>query len=502
MTTETLGAVIRSRFAIWSQPGRNFGAAAATAALVLFQIPSAQATVVPGSFADLIETLNPAVVNVTVSQTDGFVDTDPRYQMPNPFRGTPFEDLFRDFRDQQTPPDQGMRRRAAFGSGFIISADGHIVTNNHVIENASSIEVGFLDGSTARARIVGADPKTDIAVLKVNVDEPLPFLEFGDSDTARVGDWVLAIGNPLGQSFSASAGIISARGRALAGAYDDYIQTDAAINRGNSGGPLFNLDGEVIGVNTIIISPTGGSIGLGFAMSSNVVGPVVNQLLDHGETRRGWLGVSIQDLDEEIVEAIGLSSDDGALVTGVMDDGPAREAGIKQGDVIVSIDGTPIADVRSLVQLVGRSEVGKGVPITVFRDGEEMTITVVLGRREDAERDRILPAAFSPNEPETNNFLGMELSVLSDELRENYGIAESAEGVVVTNVDTESEAFEKGLQEGDIIAEVGNEDVQTPADIENVLRDKRDAGQMSVLLLVERADGGARFIGLSIEDNQ
>ncbi len=491
-----LGAAVGDLAAAWARPCRGFGAA--VVALFLIQVPYGHASYVPESFADLIEDLNPAVVNITVTQTAEAVEPFSG-QIPNPFKGTPFEDFFRQFRDQQTQPDQGLRRRASFGSGFIISSDGYIVTNNHVISGASGIEVDFFDGTSAEATVVGADPKTDIALLRVSVDEPLPFLEFGDSNEARVGDWVVAIGNPLGQSFSASAGIISARGRALDGAYDDYIQTDAAINRGNSGGPLFNLDGKVIGVNTIIISPTGGSIGLGFAMSSNVVAPVVEQLLDHGETRRGWLGVSIQDIDPEISEAIGLEGRDGALVTNMMDGGPAENAGIQQGDVILSLDGTDVDDVRSLVRLVGRSEIGKEVPVKIFRDGEEMTLSVVLGRREDAERDRVVPAAFSPEEPETDTLLGMELSALTDIHRETFGLEEGADGVVITDVDVESEAYSKGIRAGDVIAEVGQEDVQLPGDVASVLKDKRDAGQASVLVLVKRGDGAERFVGLSIE---
>ena len=497
MRIRILGTAAREFALIWARPCREFGAA--LVALLLIQVSYGHASYVPESFADLVEDLNPAVVNVTVTHTAEAVDPSLRNQIPNPFRGTPFEDLFREFRDRPTQPDQGLRRRSSFGSGFIISEDGHIVTNNHVVSGATEIMVDFFDGTSADATVVGADPKTDIAVLRVNVDEPLPVLEFGDSDKARVGDWVLAIGNPLGQSFSASAGIISARGRALDGAYDDYIQTDAAINRGNSGGPLFNLDGEVIGVNTIIISPTGGSIGLGFAMSSNVVAPVVHQLLDHGETRRGWLGVSIQDIDPEISEAIGLESQDGALVTSILNDGPAMDAGIVQGDVILSLDGTEIEDVRSLVRLVGRSEIGKEVPVTIFRDGEEMTVSVVLGRREDAERDQILPAAFSPEEPETDNLLGMELSSLNDELRETFGLDNETEGVVITDVDIESEAYSKGLRAGDIITEFGHEKIELPGDVASVLAGKRDAGQESVLVLVERGDGATRFVGLSIE---
>ena len=280
----------------------------------------------PASFADLVDRLSPAVVNITTTSVV------PEREQFNPRvpRGSPFEDFFRDFMERQpgeTPPRR-QRRGTALGSGFLISADGLLVTNNHVIENADEIKIEMLSGEILEAKVLGSDPKTDIALLKVTADKDLPFVEFGNSDDARVGDWVLAIGNPLGQGFSVSAGIISARGRDLPGPYDDFIQTDAAINRGNSGGPLFNTLGEVIGVNTAILSPNGGSIGIGFSMSSSVVTKVVNQLRDFGETRRGWLGVRIQNLNSEVAEALGMSDVEGALVTDVPD-GPAKEAGMK-----------------------------------------------------------------------------------------------------------------------------------------------------------------------------
>ncbi|MEM6620212.1 MAG: Do family serine endopeptidase, partial [Pseudomonadota bacterium] len=357
-----------------------------TLAFVVTSAAIAAARGAPSSFADLAERLSPSVVNIT---TTTMVAGRERPVMPRAPRGSPLEDLFPDLfgpdsNNNNNNNRQRQRRANALGSGFIISADGFIVTNNHVIDGADEIQVELFSGEMLDATLIGTDDKTDIALLKVDSDTPMPFVTFGNSDVARVGDWVLAIGNPLGQGFSVSAGIISARNRSLRGTYDDYIQTDAAINKGNSGGPLFNMDGDVIGVNTAIISPTGGSIGLGFSMSSNVVTRVVDQLREFGETRRGWLGVRIQDVDEELAEALGLAKVAGALVSDVPE-GPAAEAGIRAGDVILSFDGREVENTRELVKAVGFAPVGKAVQVIVFRDGGSTTLDVVLGRREDAE---------------------------------------------------------------------------------------------------------------------
>ena len=350
-------------------------------AIVLLQAMPAAARGAPNSFADLAEKLSPAVVNITTSTVVAGREVLP---MPRAPRGSPLQELFPDLFCPEGQGNKNRRRASALGSGFIISADGYVVTNNHVIDGADEIQVELYEGGALLdAKLIGTDDKTDIALLKVDAERPLPFLKFGDSNIARVGDWVLAIGNPLGQGFSVSAGIVSARERSLRGTYDDYIQTDAAINKGNSGGPLFNMDGEVIGVNTAIISPTGGSIGLGFSMSSNVVSRVVDQLQEYGETRRGWLGVQIQDVDEDIANAVGLDYVTGALVSNVPD-GPAKAAGILAGDVILSFDDTEVVDTRGLVRAVGNAAVGKTVNLEVFRDGSKQSLQVVLGRREDA----------------------------------------------------------------------------------------------------------------------
>ncbi|MBY6088839.1 DegQ family serine endoprotease [Maritimibacter alkaliphilus] len=467
----------------------------AMVATVLVLVQAMQASARPDSFADLVDKFSPAVVNITTSTVvTGASDDSPI--LPE---GSPFEDFFREFRDRNQERDRP-RRSGALGSGFVISEDGYIVTNNHVIEGADEIGVQFFNGLELDATVVGTDPNTDIALLKVTADAPLPFVSFGDSDAARVGDWVLAMGNPLGQGFSVSAGIVSARGRALSGTYDDFIQTDAAINRGNSGGPLFNVDGEVIGVNTSILSPTGGSIGIGFSMASNVVSNVVDQLREYGETRRGWLGVRIQDVTDELAQAMDLPEARGAMVTDVPD-GPAAEAGMKQGDVILSFDGKDVDDTRGLVRQVGNTAVGKAVRVTVFRDGKNETLRVTLGRREQAEA--AIPAAqpkAEGEEPSEKEVMGMTLGTLTPEVAEQLQLDANATGLVVMDVDEMSDAYEKGMRAGDVIAEAGREKVETLADLETRLDESREAGRKLIMLLVRR-DGDPRFVALPISED-
>ncbi len=458
-------------------------------AFALAQAVSAQARGTPESFADLADQVSPAVVNITTTTT--VAGSDAPRMFPE---GSPFEDFFREF---QGPGEPAPRRSSSLGSGFVISEDGFVVTNNHVIEGADEILVEFFEGFELQAEVVGTDPNTDIALLKVAPDEPLRHVPFGDSDAARVGEWVMAMGNPLGQGFSVSAGIVSARNRALSGTYDDYIQTDAAINRGNSGGPLFNMDGEVIGVNTAILSPDGGSIGIGFAMASNVVIGVVDQLKEFGETRRGWLGVRIQDVTPDIAESIdGLEEARGALVTDVPE-GPAREAGMESGDVILGFDGIEVMDTRQLVRVVANTAVGKSVRVTVLRDGKSQTLRVTLGRRETAEGS--VPAAQPgpEEEPAESQMLGMTVSPLTEELRAQLELSSDAEGLVVTDVDVESEAYDKGLRAGDLITEAGQERLTSAEELEARIEDARDAGRKSLLLLVRRG-GDPRFVALGI----
>ncbi|WP_438955792.1 Do family serine endopeptidase [Cognatiyoonia sp.] len=460
-------------------------------AMMLAQATPAFSQDRPGTFADLAEQVSPSVVNITTS-TVVAGRNGPQGVVPE---GSPFEDFFNDL--QPEGDNDRQRRSSALGSGFVISEDGYIVTNNHVIEGADEILIEFFPGGEpgVPAELVGTDPNTDIAVLKVDL-EGLPFVEFGDSNAegARVGDWVMAMGNPLGQGFSVSAGIVSARDRALSGTYDDYIQTDAAINRGNSGGPLFNMDGEVIGVNTAILSPTGGSIGIGFAMSSAVVTNVVDQLREFGETRRGWLGVRIQDVTPDMIDAIeGLLSANGALVTEVPP-GPAEDAGMESGDVITVFDGVEIEDTRELVRIVGNSPVGKEVAVTVLRNGESQDLTVVLGRRETAEA--VAFPAPEEVEPEPSQFLGLTLSTVTDDLKDQYNL-NSDDGLVITAIDPDSVAASKGLVEGDVITEAGQQKVISIEDFETRIMEASDAGRTSLLLLVRRG-GDPRFVALSL----
>ncbi len=441
----------------------------------------------PGSFSALVEKLSPSVVNITTSSTV------PNRQELNPQLppGSPFEDLFRDFMDrEQNGSPRRQRRGTALGSGFIISADGYVVTNNHVIENSDQIEIEFFDGRLMEATVVGTDPKTDIALLKVKAKDKLKFVRFGDSNEAKVGDWVLAIGNPLGQGFSVSAGIISARGRALSGSYDDFIQTDAAINRGNSGGPLFNMDGEVIGVNTAILSPNGGSIGIGFSMSSAVVEKVIDQLTTFGETRRGWLGVRIQDVTEDVAEALGIKKTDGALVTDVPD-GPAKNGGIKSGDVIIEFDGKTIKDTRELVRIVGDSPVGKQVSVKVLRDGKEASLSVKLGRLED----NIASSQPARQRTKKVEFAGMTLSNLDKEVADQFGIDKNIKGVVIVDVKVGSVAEEKGLKKGDVIIQINRIKISSTDELYKLNEEAKKANKTSILMLILR-NGMRRFIGL------
>nr|WP_233488957.1 DegQ family serine endoprotease [Rhodovulum sp. 12E13] len=461
--------------------------------LVLGAPQGAEAQSRPDSFASLAEQVSPSVVNITTA-TMVETSTGPGPMVPE---GSPFEDFFRDFLDRNGPDGRPPRRSSALGSGFVISEDGFIVTNNHVIEQADEITIEFFSGEELEAEVIGTDPNTDLALLKVEADEPLPFVPWGDSDAARVGDWVMAMGNPLGQGFSVSAGIVSARGRALSGSYDDYIQTDAAINRGNSGGPLFNMDGEVIGVNTAILSPNGGSIGIGFAMSSRVAQNVIDQLQRYGETRRGWLGVRIQDVTDDLAEGLGLEEARGALVTDVPE-GPAMEAGIESGDVILNFDGRDVEDTRSLVRQVGNTDVGKTVRVIVFRNGETETLRVTLGRREEAEAMPAAAPATEPEAPAQSEVLGMTLSAVTPDLAEDLGVPEDAAGIVVAEVDPASEAYEKGLRVGDLITEAGQQTVATVAEFEDRMEEAREAGRKSLLLLVRR-NGEPRFVALSLE---
>ena len=465
-------------------------------AFLLLSYSSACSQATYKSFADLVDDISPAVVNITTSkeiETSGSL-------LPEIPKGSPLEDLFRNLPNQNGLNGSPKRRKtSALGSGFIISQTGLVVTNNHVIAQADEILIELFSGEELKAILIGTDPKTDIALLKVEYDKPLSFVKFGNSDLARVGDWVMAVGNPLGQGFSVSAGIISARNRALRGSYDDFIQTDAAINRGNSGGPLFNMEGEVLGVNTAIISPNGGSIGIGFSMASNVVSKVVSQLEKYGETRRGWLGVSIQDVSDDIAAAKDLDSNDGALVTNTPD-GPAKIAGVKVSDVIISFDNQLIKNTRALVKIVGATEVGKIVKVTVMRNGEKKVLEVTVGHREQVEASLANDSSMKQNldEPLETEVSGMVVSSLTKEWKDALKLEPETTGVVVISVEVDSAASEKGIVAGDLIIEANQEKVSDMKQFNDSLNITKNSGKSSILLLIRR-NGNQRFLALPIK---
>ena len=467
-------------------------------------IAPVQARQAPESFADLAEKLLPAVVNISTTQS---LTGERGPQMPQFPPGSPFEDFFREFFDRQQAPSMP-RRATSLGSGFIIAADGFIVTNNHVIEGAEEVTVILQDDTALKAEIIGRDPKTDVAVLKVTTDRKLPFVTFGDSDKARVGDWVIAIGNPFGLGGSVTAGIISARARNInAGPYDNFLQTDASINRGNSGGPLFNMKGEVIGVNTAIYSPAGGgSVGIGFATPSNLASAVISDLREYGEVKRGWLGVRIQTVTEEIADSLGLDRPRGALVASVQEGGPAAEAGIQAGDVILTWDGDDIREMRNLPNSVAESEIGAAVDVEVWRDGARQTVQVTVAELEEEAETAFATEenGAAPSDPAAGSdipALGMSVQPLDDQARAAFQIPEDvSRGVVVADLSVDSDAAEKGIRPGDVIAEVNQKPVTTADEIRAQVDAARTAGRKSVLLMVQ-SEAGSRFVAVRITEN-
>jgi serine protease Do len=463
----------------------------------------------PDGIADVAEKVIDAVVNISTSQTveakNGPSGGEGRGAMPPLPPGSPFEEFFNDFNRHGGPGSKGggePHKTNSLGSGFIIDTSGIVVTNNHVIADADEISIIMNDGSKFKAELVGVDKKTDLAVLKFKPVKPLIAVKFGDSDKLRLGEWVIAIGNPFNFGGTVTAGIVSARNRDVAsGPYDNYIQTDAAINRGNSGGPLFNLDGEVIGVNTLIISPTGGSVGIGFAVPSKTVAGVVDQLRQFGELRRGWLGVKIQQVTDEIAESLNIKPARGALIAGVEDKGPAKPAGIEPGDVVIKFDGKDIKEPKDLSRVVADTAVGKEVDVVVIRKGAEETHKVTLGRLEDGDK-AVQASAKTQPEPEkplTQKALGLDLATLSKDLRSRYKVKDSVKGVIITNVDGSSDAAEKRLSPGEVIVEVAQEAVSNAADVKKRVDQLKKDGKKSILLLVSNADGELRFVALSVQ---
>jgi serine protease Do len=480
--------------------------AAVSAAIIVLPAWSAVARG-PENIADVAEQVIDAVVNISTSQR---VDAK-LGNMPDLPPGSPMEEFFEEFfknrRGQGGPgdADRTPRRVNSLGSGFIIDPSGVVVTNNHVIADADEINVILNDGTKLPAELIGKDTKSDLALLRVHPDKPLKAVKFGDSDKLRLGEWVIAIGNPFSLGGTVTAGIVSARNRDInSGPYDNYIQTDAAINRGNSGGPLFNLNGDVIGVNTAIISPSGGSIGIGFAVPSNSATAVINQLRQFGETRRGWLGVRIQQVTDDIAESLSIKPARGALVAGIDDRGPAKPGGIEPGDVVVKFDGRDIKEMHDLPRIVADTPVGKEVEVVVIRKGKEETHTIKIGRLEDGEKLAAADAkknAAPEQKSVVQKTLGLELASLSDDLRKKFKVRDSVKGVLVTAVDANvaSSATDKRLSPGDVIVEVQYEAVGNPGDLQTRLEALKTQGKKVAVLLVSNGDGETRFVALSLQ---
>ncbi len=445
----------------------------------------------PESFADLAEKLLPAVVNIasTANVSEQSLTGDPQ-----------LDEFFKEFFERNRP--EGPQQETSLGSGFVIDPDGYIVTNNHVIRGATEVTVRLQDGTELSAELIGSDEKTDLALIKVDAAVQLPYVSWGDSDAVRIGDWVIAIGNPFGLGGSVTAGIVSARQRDInAGPYDDFIQTDASINRGNSGGPMFDMEGGVIGVNTAIFSPSGGSIGIGFAIPSNQARVVIDQLREFGYTRRGWIGVRIQSVDAELAEGRGLDTTTGALVANVSPGGPAELAGIVAGDVILTFDGKSVNDMRQLPRIVAETPIGKSVEVVLWRDRGEKTVNLEVGELDEQE----VAAAAEPDAPTLPEqgdvpLIGLSVASLTPEIRQAFEIGEEVTGVVITEVDANSSAAEKGLMPGDVIIDVDQKPVVSPADVDTRVQEARDNGQRVVTLLIERR-GDARWVALRIDQS-
>jgi len=479
---------------------RHFSLAAfACAALAL---SPAQARVPTDSFADMTAKLLPAVVNISTSQT-----VESKGEMDEMDEAEPFQDWFKEFdKRPQADPDAApnrpkKRKQTSLGSGFIIDKAGYIVTNNHVVADAEKISVTLSDDSVHPAKLIGRDEKTDIALLKITTNKPLTSVPWGDSDKVRVGDWAVAIGNPFGLGGTVTAGIISARARDInAGKYDDFFQTDAAINRGNSGGPLFNLDGEVIGINTAIFSPSGGSVGVGFAAAANLVKPVLVSLRQYGRTRRGWLGVQIQSVSPEMAESIGLDKARGAMIAELLADGPAAKAGLEAGDIILSFDQKPIEKMRSLPRVVAETPIDKTVDVNVWHKGKPVTLKAkVLELKEDA------PAVAAVVTPDDNRQaekvrladLGITVTLINERIRKRYDLADDVEGLLVIDVDEDSDTGEKSIRRGDVIDEIQQTPVLNADDANAAIAKAKQDQRKSVLL---RVLSGKRvgFVGVKL----
>jgi len=460
--------------------------------------PSPAAAQQPSSFADLAEKLIDSVVNISTSQTVAGQRSVPLPDLPE---GSPFQEFFQEFFDRNQNQPRS-RRVSSLGSGFVIDPSGIIVTNAHVIEDADEIEVKFNNGTTLPATLRGRDEKTDIAVLDVTPKpgQPLTAVPIGSSERLRVGDWVMAIGNPFGFSGTVTVGIVSARNRDInSGPYDDFIQTDAAINRGNSGGPLFDVEGNVVGINTAIISPSGGSIGIGFAVPVETALPVIEQLRDFGETRRGWLGVRIQPVTEEIAESLEMAEAAGALIAGVSPDGPAASAGIETGDVVIEFDGRKISDMRELPRIVADTEIGRTVQVVVWRKGERVEFDVTVTKLDEGGEAAAATDSESGEDPLVKSeALGLSLSAITEELSAKYELGDDAEGIVIVGIEESSAAYEKGLREGDVIVEAAQDTIETPDQFIELVKKMQQEDRKSLLLLVRRKDGDLHYLAVRL----
>ena len=453
----------------------------------------------PFSFADLVERVSPAVVTITAET----IETGPANVDALP---APFRDFFNQYGQGQGGAPRAPRKAISAGSGFIIDKAGFVVTNNHVIENARKITVKLPDGRSFEAKLIGTDPLTDIALLKVKSEKSLPTVEFGDDRQVRVGDWVVAVGNPFGLSNSVTAGIVSSLGREIgSGPYNDFIQIDAPINRGNSGGPTFDLRGQVIGMNSMIYSPSGGSVGIGFAIPSTIIHDVIAQLQAHGHVDRGYLGVNIQSITPEIASSLNITSPKGAIIAEIVAGGPAASAGFQQGDVVTALNGRTVEDSRDLTRHIASIPAGQTASFTVVRNGQVKTISAKIGNRPDQR------VASNNEDPDSRDdaqgggnggaanlqAMGLGLASVTPEARRSFNIDEAVDGVLVTRVDPDSDAGDKGIQPGDVVLTVANKPVHTPRDVLAQIAAARTAGHHTVLLLVA-TQGGTRFVAVEI----